>query len=59
MSNEALREAADALRRHEQKGRKLNAWYRISHGQRSRWLAKATIVLEAYREAQAAKDKEA
>jgi hypothetical protein len=59
MINKALHEAADALRRHEQSEKKLKEWYQISHGQRSRWLAKATVVLEAYRAAQAAKDKAA
>jgi hypothetical protein len=54
MINKALHEAADALRRHEQAGKKLNEWHKISHLQRARWVAKATVVLEAYR---AAKDK--
>jgi hypothetical protein len=40
--------AADALRRHEQAGKKLNEWPQISASQRKRWVAKARIVLEAF-----------
>ena len=63
-----LEKAADALRRHEQAGRKLNEWNIVSPGQRKRWLAKAELVLTSYtiacdiglfEEAQRAKDKAA
>jgi len=48
VTNVALHEAADALRRHEQKGKRLNPWHHISHAQRKRWVEKAEIVLSVY-----------
>ncbi len=47
----AKEQAADALRRHEQPGRKLNAWHIVSLAHRKRWLKKVEIVLSAYTEA--------
>ena len=42
--------AADALRRHEQAGKRLNAWDTISATQKRKWLAKVEIVIKAIRE---------
>ncbi len=65
ISQQVCREsAADALRRHEQSGKRLNDWDRISSAQKKKWLAKVMVVLDALgfltpEEAQAAKDKAA
>jgi hypothetical protein len=59
MSDNPLHKAADVLRRHSQAGRKLNDWEVLTPAQRNKWLKKVAIVLEAYRQAQAAKDKAA
>lgn len=39
--------AADALRRHEMKGRITLPWEKISVAQRRKWIEKAKVVLDA------------
>jgi hypothetical protein len=40
--------AADALRRHEQAGKRLNDWRLISAAQKRKWLAKVAVVEKAF-----------
>lgn len=43
-----IERGADALRRHEMSGRKLNDWNSISAAQRKKWIEKAKVVMEGF-----------
>lgn len=42
---EQIDQAADALRRYEQKGKKLNDWICLSKATKEKWRAKVRIVI--------------